>query len=745
MHEVENWPADVTVAEPHARVVVGGREQKVLDYSLTKSMGDTLSGGDGLIATTGDVTIVDQSETVTQRRVTPWSPLAVRRGESVHVQAGYDTAFAPQLVGVVDGTRGGATKPTQLELVDRYAALQQEVTLDPLMASMPPYADGGAYRHVGLTPTYVTSTLLRQVGFYATPAHRFGAAVNVPMNGSMWPEVGSVFQCSRIGDADAVPEFERSPWGQAVKNVTATLYPSSFDHTGRPFEMQMLVGNAGSSGTVIVAAYFGSQYVRVTVSSSRGVSFGVNTGSGNTTVVSLTSGQMQGATMISARVSGNTWTLSADNGESDTTTRTWPWSAMYDRVGVTIPAGATQVGGLQVGYMDTPMTTFSPTARLTPAAFPHTLGAMPAIVRRRVADLLKDQAQAELAAFWLNDQGVLVWKNRFDLVGGAPVKTVTSTKDLLDLNWRQPSATTIRRIKLTGKRPVTSRAGLATITLYEGPRDSLESQQEKAIFMEPRGDEDWVMPDLSAEWLTATADRAPGFSRGRRTWVGMVRVNENSEGESVDYWVPGSDQVVTKIDPRTFLLNVTAPAYTGDQTIEMRSHKSDGRIWEQRRNNPLPVFRGYGHIAWIEQEHTRAGETNGLEEFSHDVGWWVQHSTGIAGVADALEQRLLNPHPVLDDVPIVPDARLEIGDIITLRDEHVTGLNLRCLIEGIKLSGTEGEQDQTLTLRILAVNGVDATYAELERAWTTGGYTGLENEWSGENYSHFENNPTRRG
>lgn len=745
MHEVENWPADVTVAEPQARVVVGGREQKVLDYSLTKSLGDSLSGGDGLVATTGDVTIVDQSEVVSERRVTPWSPLAVRRGDAVTMRAGYEGALAPQLVGVVDGTSGGANKETRLELVDHYEALQLEVTKDPLLASMPPYIDGGAFRHVGLTPTYVTSMLLRECGFYATPPHRFGAAVNVPMNGSMWPEYASTVLCSRIGDSNELPDFEQSPWGQAVKNVTASYYPSPFNHVGRPFEMQMLVGEAGSSGTVIVAAHYGSQYVRVTVGSSRNVSFQVNTGSGNTTVASLSSSQMVGATMISARVSGSTWTLTADNGQVSSGSRSWPWSSMYDRVGVNVPANAAQIGGLMVGYMETPVTSFTPSARLTPSAFPRTLGAMPAIVRQRVANLLREQAAAELASFWIDDQGVFQWRNRYQLTGGTPVYEVTSTENLLDLSWRERSATTTKTIKVSGKVPIPSVAQRATITLYEGRSDSLDSQQEKTIFMEPSADEDWVSPDMSAEWLTADAERAPGFSRGRRTWIGMVRVNENADNESVDHWISGSDQSVQKIDPRTFLVSLKAPAYTGDQTVELRSHKSDGRIWEQRRNSPLPVLRGYGHIAWVDQEQTRAGEPNGLQEYSHDVGWWVQHSTAIEGVANALEQRLLNPHPVLDDVPIVPDTRLELGDIITLRDEHITGLNLRCLIEGIKLSGAEGEQDQTLTLRILAVNGRDATYAELERAWTTGGYTGLENEWSGENYSHFENNPTRRG
>lgn len=747
MHEVENWPADVTVAEPAARVVVGGRDQKVVDYSITQSMGNTLSGGDGLIAATADVTIVDQSETVTQRRVTPWSPLAVRRGEAVTVQAGYETALAPQLVGVVDGTRGGVHEPTRLEVTDRYAALQQEVTLDPLLATMPPYDDGQPFVHVGLTPTHITSMLLRECGFYATPPHRFGATVNVPMNGSMLPEYGSTYRCSRIGAAHEIPEFERAPWGQAVKNVTARYRPSPFDHSGRPFEIQMLVGEAGSSGTTIVDAHYGNQYVRVTVGTSRNVSFQINTGSGNTTVVSLSGAQMNGATMVSARVSSSTWTLTADNGETVSASRTWPWSAMFAEASVTVPANATQIGGLQVGYLQTPVTIFTPTADLVPAAFAHTLRAMPAIVRKRVADLLKDQAKAELAAFWINAEGVLVWRNRFDLVSGSPVRTVTSTRDLLDLKWREPSATTTRSIKVSGKRPIVSVSQRATITVYQGGRKTLDSGQEYSEFYQPPTDEDWIMPNTNLNWLTASVSDIGGYHHGRRSWVSMVVVSQdrNADGGVDEEWVNRGDQPLTKIDPQTLVWTTVAPVVSSRQSIELRSRETDPTIFPQWRNTDLPILRAYGRTQWVEQNDVRQGEPNGLQEHVHDVGWWVQHGIGLAGVADALEQRLLRPNPVLDDVPIIPDARLELGDIITLQDERMTGLDLRCLIEGIKLSGAEGEQDQTLTLRILTVNGRDATYEELERVWTTGAYTGLENEWSGENYSHFENDPLRRG
>ena len=113
-------------------------------------------------------------------------------------------------------------------------------------------------------------------------------------------------------------------------------------------------------------------------------------------------------------------------------------------------------------------------------------------------------------------------------------------------------------------------------------------------------------------------------------------------------------------------------------------------------------------------------------------------------VAQAVAERVNNPQPVLDDVPIVPDARLELADIITLRDPDITGLDLRCLIEGIKISAAEGEQDMSLSLRILEVNGVQATYEELEQVWHNATYTQFENQWAGSTYQQFEDDPLRK-
>lgn len=751
MKNVANWPAG-HVFQPEVSAVVNGRVQDVVSASVKKSLGDTLSGSDGIVATTGQLVIRTSDFDVTQRKITPWSNAAPRRGQSVKVLAGPEGFEQVFFQGVSDGSSGGVAEDTTLELVDRYAALEKEITWDPMLATMHPIDDGLAYRYVGLTPTYVTTSLLRECGFYATPRFRTGATVAVPMNGSMWAESGDVQTCSKIGAATSLPDFEKAPWGQATRSVTASYRPAPYNvSSSDPFEIQLLVGNGGTTGDAAVAAFWGNSpaYLRLRVRPDKTTTLDYSSdGTTAATVCQLSGAGFGTQTLVSARVdrSSGSVTLTASTGESAAGKMSWPsaFAGGFSRSTIVVNTSGPQIAGVQVGFMATPVTTFEANAKVTTAAFPYTLEAMPAIVRRTAGDMLKEQAAAEMAGFWINDDNVLVWKNRFELVSGEPVRTITSLEDILQLSWSEPSRTTTASIKVTGRRPITSVSNRATITVYQGSKGAIESGQTASEVMSSGDDEDWIRPNLIFNWLTASAPGLAGYQRGRRSWIGAVATSGAASGDSTEEWIQGSDMEIQKVDPQTFVWSWKAPSLTGDPSIEMRSRETDPAIFPQWRNVELPLLRAYGRTRWVDQMTTRAGEAGGLQEHSHEVGWWVQHFTGLAGIADALQRRILNPQPTLSGVPIVPDTRLEIGDIVTLLDTHVTGLDLRCLIEEIDWSAEVGSQTMTLTLRILTVNGVRATYEELERVWQDGRWSQIETEWNGANYSALETDPLRR-
>ena len=743
MHQVEMWPDDVTVAEPDAKVWVNGLEREAVEVSLTKNLGDTLSGGDGLIAATGDVVLKPIQSDVEARQLTPWSPLALRAGHGVAVEIGYKGALAPSFVGVADGDAGGVGEPLTLPVVDDFDQLNKTITLEPLMATMPPWYEDGGYRRIGITPTFVTSHILRLCGYYATPSSRGGTMLSATLNGSAWPDVGRVISCNASGE---LPTFNAAPWGQSSRGVLARYELIDTANIGAPIEIQCLVGDAGSSGNAhIDVVWSNGDYVRLLVTPARAVYLAERRGGTSVNVAIFSSGQMAGAERVVARASqSGTWTLVADNGQSITVNRSFNKTTKPAHVDLNIPSQAAQIGGVLVGAHNTAAPTFVRSADLGVSAHPGSLTAIPSIIRRKASEVLREQAAAELAAIWLDDHGIVRWRNRYQLVAGSPVKILTSQASLLGLSWRTPDRHTSKKVVVTGRRPQTSRAPMSTITVYEGRKDTLVSRQESSIFMEADNDEDWVMPDLGAEWIDQSADRVGGFNRGRRSWVGMVRVKPDANGGSVETWVPGDDLVYEQIDPKTFVCTLSAPVMASDETAELRSHSEDPIIFPQYRNVGLPLLRCYGLIQWLDVSAEQDEGHRGSPEYVHDVSWYVQGDTMRARVAEAVASRVNNPQPILDDVPIIPDARLQLADIITLQDPDITGLDLRCLIEGIKISATEGQQDMSLTLRILAVNGVQATYQELEKVWHEATYTQFENHWAGNTYQQLEANPLRK-
>lgn len=745
MHVVDGWPSGKAVMAPGAKVWTNGVERRVSSVSMDRELGDPFLGGSGLIASTGDVELAHDSATVFTRQASPWSPLAMASGTSVAVEIGYGAALARVFSGAVDGLAGAAGEPDTFGIVDDFDKLDQQITLDPLLASMPPQYDGGPYRHIGLSPTYVTSTILRKCGYYATPPVRSGNVLSVPLNGSSWAEYGQTYTSSKLGDANTWPDFVNAPWGQGLSALNAQYIPVRPPIGSTPLEISLLVGAAGTSGNTVVAAYWGSDYVRVLVSASRQVYLDYFLGGVLYRPVNLSAAKMTGAERVVCRVTpGGTWTITADNGETITGSQSFGKTVVPETVSVSVPSGATVIGGLMVGYHDSPPPTFTRSAALTEPASSSSLVGMPAIVRESASKVLREQAAAELAGFWLDDRGVVQWRNRYWLVAGTPVATLTAKRDLLGMPWEVPARTKAQKVTVTGKIPVASIATRATVTVYEGSAGTLSSGQVVQEVIEAGSDTDWIIPDYSLEWLTADAERLGGFNYGRRSWLGAVKITEGMDGP-VETWIAGTDLTMDVLGPQSFSYKFTAPALAGTEVAELRSHSGDPAIRAGHRGVNLPIVRAYGKAVWYEKSETiEVPGSVQAAEYVHDASWFVQHQTARAALTQAVSERANNPVPMLREVPIIPDARIERGDIITIQDEIHTGVTLRCLVTGIHLSARNGEQDMSLDLRVLAVTGQSRTYGELEKVWAGANYAALESEWTANTYAQFEANPLRR-
>ncbi|MFB6423094.1 hypothetical protein ACFCXC_00470 [Streptomyces microflavus] len=117
-------------------------------------------------------------------------------------------------------------------------------------------------------------------------------------------------------------------------------------------------------------------------------------------------------------------------------------------------------------------------------------------------------------------------------------------------------------------------------------------------------------------------------------------------------------------------------------------------------NKPVPALWS----AW----NVTSQALYGVQTYEHDVKGWVQDNTSGQTLAEALRNAGAFPPPLLQQVEILPDPRIELGDVVRVVD--LTGAQLRTLawVIGIRTSGSDGHVTQILTLRGTATNGTPA-------------------------------------
>src|SRR5699024_10065701 len=113
------------------------------------------------------------------------------------------------------------------------------------------------------------------------------------------------------------------------------------------------------------------------------------------------------------------------------------------------------------------------------------------------------------------------------------------------------------------------------------------------------------------------------------------------------------------------------------QTIELRTANIEDTdiVWKPWREYDLPVVRGYARVIWIDRKtHGATNTTVILPKLQHDAGWWVQGGA-VQRLADHLSAKYSAPVVTIKGLEIVPDQRIEIGDVLTLNDSTYADLS----------------------------------------------------------------------
>jgi len=750
MQTVAGFPTDLSVAEPTVAVTVNGVPREVDQASVTREMSNSVLASDNVTAATCTVTWA-QTDDLLALSPNPWDGASFqpKAADTLTVDMGYGSALARQITGVVDESSGSvATGQVSTDGVDAIDKLQKVVSFPPHMAVMPPVTEGGNFLAVNNTPLFTTDRILRACGFYATPKMEAGAIFSAPLMGSAWPELGTVTAASQTGFPSFPPSFINTPWGVAPNSITADFMPvtptkgnSKIDAT---FWISFKVRDTvPSSGVTQVLVYWGTKLIRLRVSSTRQIQvIADNDTLSSTFVATMSAAQAAGAENFLMRVTtAGVYTIYASNGNTATGTQSLATSmttGSITKISLTSPHQTGPiVGGLQLGFYTYDTHLQPTTAVLSNPADTSGLDAVPAIRERVALDVLKEQAAAECAAMWIDELGVFRWRNRNDLMSSAPVATLTTLDDLLDLQWEYSAKQVRSGVAVASRKAKIIRSGVSNVTLYVGSGESLQSGQVTTDVVKPSDDESWFNID-TAGWTWQQ------LNRGETSMLGGVVVKDNT----ADVWASDVGKLTygwEVVDTETVVVTHTAGTLGSGETVVLKTAETDAFLKPFRRDKSLPIVRGKGKVIW--QDITTKASITGPANaplLEHDAGPWVQ-GAGLQTLADWIAADVTLPNPVLKDVPVVPDPRRQLADIVWLESPGFMNVRLRVLLTSISTSVSAGDMQQSIGCRVLEVQFTGTTNAQLDALEAARTNASFDTLWADATNAALDAAPLSRG
>lgn len=752
MQHVEGWPDDLAVATPTARVVINGTEQEIESLSLTSELGSAMpaqvavSGG-GVVATTGDATLTPGGP-VERKPSNPWAGAVPDWGVNVTVEAGYNGENAKLLTGTLDSISGAATdRKVDVSMIDGVDRLNRPITMEPLTDYYPASTEGGANIRRILWPQYITDRILRHCGFYSTPPLVGQTIFAAPLMGSIIPERG------RITDAWLyTTSFQTTPWGLAFSRGDFDATPDLTWNNGRITSPMQVTFNRhmyafGATRNAAINIFWGSTILQASASADGTVHATQVVNGEYHRVAALGPAQSNATDTFTIRwhPNGDVEVMAA-SGARATGNRALPnvvRTSSPTRIQVVTSRDvdtnrSNLIGGIQISFSTADVHNFERNAFLTIPALRWTLDAFPAVIDRNCADLLKEQAEAELAAMWIDENGHFRWVNRYQLVESTPQGTLTSTDNLMDLSWEVAAKSVYSRVEIHSDQPTRTIRPWANVLLHQGSGQSLENNDEDVRFIEPPADEDWLMVEDPVRPVSALAER---MRRGHGSYRGASVARDNEP----DRWASANESPQTwqQIGVQKWLLTTTANI-EAVQSLQF-SAPDDDRFGRYRDAN-LPIIRGKGRIRW--EEETFTGTSFGppaAPVLTHNVGPWVQDHDELQMLADWLAEQVTKPDVVLRDVPIIPDPRIQRGDVFWLEDTTAYDVRLKVVVMGstLDLQSTDDSlsMSQTITCRVIEAQRNGVTLAEHDAVWAGQTLGAQDAFWSGHTLAEHDADP----
>lgn len=753
------------------KVVINGLDvgASVESLSFDREAPSGLPGGGGFRSASGTVTAT-VGDDVAIRPPSPWGrrgnwpPRPMDRVEII-LSDGSGREWT-QFKGTVKDPSGSATSRTVTFTVqDNYQPLNDLVNVPALSSMMPHRSDANYYRHVQLHSIFITDFVLRQVGRYATPRRSQGGVVGATMIGSTWPERGTITESIKDtpdGGTNAFPNWVNTAYGMAVQNVSAEYEPNIWSGTpgdgrihNRPVEItQEIIPNSGGPTYVRARFWGGGRVAIVQYDNAVRASYYDPSGTPTTLLNAPSSGKQRVVAQFS--MTGNT--LSAElrtlgnNGRVvvEGTASLNVGNGLNGQIDHVWAHGEGAQGAFQVAFppagREWEVLDVQPNAVLHVAPFNRNhLTGFPAQINVPAIDLLNDQSDAEFAQWWIDEHDVLQWWDRGLLAQQPSVGTLTGMDHILDMPWSYDFDSARRKVSVKYKETSVTQRWRTNLTLWQGGNNTLQTGDEDETFVNVPTDEIW----LGVHWQNPYEYRTDTSTYWPRRGIGTVVCGIAIDDDGNERKTNSIIVQLRRITDNTYVFNTTITALGADEQAALQfasERETDTTLLARWRGENLPILRGKKKVQLLDE--TVTSDIRGPDlapSYTHDTGFWVQDTSYAGQTADYAAASLVDPAPKIEQADIMPVFNLQVGDVVTLSDAEVTGLQIVGLVTGnsvdADLANGSATQQISLTPRSITLDGATwADFGEVRRGddWQTFGA-----DWSGDDWSDFGNNPLR--
>lgn len=724
------------VITPHATVTVDGVAVPVASVSLTREISTDLpasvTGGGGMVASTGEIVWG-----VGKGGVRDPAFRAPNPGQRVVVKRGTDGAFGTLytgFTGAVDETTGTASANNAASsIVDDTALLDRTISIPTHFARE---VSGVGVEDVELSSAWLAYDIGRLCGMSAYHYNSGTAVVWASLAGSLIPSFSPT------------PGYVNNAGWEAVQTPTGigiTVDPgNSFEYGmspigsngGKAVEWSIWADPAAAGDTRILLTGYDA------VAGHRG--FAVHLGGGRATVTrySYNGTTTTDTTIIDVPASGwqpigfHLWwgstgwvptlrvgsliTVAPIQSDTAATARSTgeKWQTFLSRSGT----GSANLAGFVFDRLQStakPWAEFAHVARLT-YQFPDSPSLLRWIVQppqhgANGLSLLREVAAAELAGLWIDEDGVIQYRNRWSLRATPRSKTLTSTDNLIDLEWKNSLESLRSRVTVKWRMPTINVRTTWTVPVWtanDGGDTTLKQEDGTTSWVvEPDDSSDWLNPDFTLS-LAAKGGRVNGS-----WWGGTVKTD--STNATVRTAATGDVTLTSTeiVDNKAVLTMAPTTGILSTQYLAI-----DG-----------PVVKAQGLAKWTDMSTTVVSTLGPLAtapELLHDAGWKIQTINQATVLGNFLANLTAKPLIQIDRVAIKPDPTIRLGDVVAVVDPTMTGLTIEGVVFRIEESWADGTAAMSLGIRAMTVSEPFATLAEFDARWAGASLGTLDAAWS---------------